>query len=63
VEIAIARDAGRESGSLGAVRVAALHSKFTGRVIPVERFLDTSAEGPEESAERILKSLANNRSS
>jgi predicted kinase len=59
VEVAIARDAGRERGSLGAARVAALHSKFTGRVIPAECFLDTSSDTPEATAERVLESLAN----
>lgn len=59
VEVAIARDAGRKSGSLGAVQVAALHSKFNGRAIPVECFLDTSVEPPEVTAERVLGSLAN----
>jgi adenylate kinase family enzyme len=57
VEVAIARDAGRKSGSLGAVGVAALHSKFNGRVIPPECFLDTSGEPPEVTAERVLESL------
>ena len=59
VDVAIARDAGRGYGSVGAVQVAALHSKFTGRVIPAECFLDTSAEPPEVTVERVLKKLAN----
>jgi len=59
VDVAIARDAGRSHGSVGAVQVAALHSKFTGRVIPAECFLDTSAEPPEVTVERVLKKLAN----
>ena len=58
LEVAIARDAWRASGSLGALRVAALHSKFSGRVIPAECFLDTSAETPEATADRVLGSLA-----
>ncbi len=59
VQVAIARDAGRESGSLGALRVAALHSKFNGRAIPSGCFLDTSAEPPAVTAERVLSLLAN----
>lgn len=58
VEVAIARDVGRQGGSLGATRVAGLHSKFNGRVIPAECFLDTSAESPEATMERVLRSLA-----
>ena len=60
LEVAVARDAGRESGTLGAVRVEALHSKFNGCAIPAECFLDTSAEPPEVTAEHVLGSLANN---
>jgi predicted kinase len=60
VEVAIARDVGRESGSLGALRVAALHSKFNGRAIPAECFIDTSVESPEVTAARVVDLLANN---
>jgi hypothetical protein len=59
VEVAIRRDADRKSGSVGAQRVAALHSKFNGRAIPAECFLDTSAESPSTTVERVLTLLAN----
>ena len=54
LEVAIARDAGRPEGSLGAARVATLHAKFTGRVFPAACFLDTSDEGPETTMRRVL---------
>jgi predicted kinase len=60
VEVAIARDANRELGSLGAMRVAELHSKFNGHVIPAGCFLDTSDESPEVTVERVLLDVANN---
>jgi len=57
LEIAIARDADRKSGSLGGDRVSTLHSKFNGLFIPAECFLDTSEESPETTVARVLNSL------
>ena len=59
LEVAVARDAGRGSGSLGAAAVASLFVKFTGRVIPPGCFLDTSAESPDATVDRVLAALAN----
>jgi predicted kinase len=59
LEVAVARDAGRGRGSLGATRVASLFAKFTGRVIPPACFLDTSAESPDATVERVLGAMAN----
>ena len=59
VEVAICRDACRESGSVGAERVAALHSKFNCSAIPGECFLDTSSESPNTTVEHVLRLLAN----
>jgi hypothetical protein len=58
LEVAIARDADRRSGSLGRASVSALHSKFNGHYIAAECFLDTSAESPETTAARVLSSLS-----
>lgn len=57
VEVAIARDASRVSGTLGAARVAKLHSKFNGHFIRPECFLDTSTESPEVTEERVFRLL------
>jgi predicted kinase len=54
LEVSVARDAGRTSGSLGAARVAELFAKFTGRTIPPSSFLDTSAESPEATVAQVL---------
>jgi predicted kinase len=54
VEVAIARDARRVTGSLGAARVAALHAKFTGRAFPADWFVDTSGDSPAETVARVL---------
>jgi predicted kinase len=54
VDVAVARDASRGRGSLGAMRAAELHSKFNGHVIPAGRFIDTSDESPEVTVERVL---------
>ncbi len=59
LEVVVARDAGRGRGSLGTARVASLFAKFTGRVIPPGCFLDTSAESPEATVDRVLVALAN----
>ena len=58
LEIAIARDADRVDGSLGAARVASLFAKFTRRIIPADCFLDTSDESPDVTVSRILTMLA-----
>jgi predicted kinase len=58
LEVAVARDAGRGRGSLGAAAVASLFAKFTGRMIPTGCFLDTSAESPDATVERVLEALA-----
>jgi predicted kinase len=57
LEVAIARDAGRPRGSMGADRVASLHRKFTGRVFPRECFLDSSDEAAEATVDRVLHGL------
>ena len=59
LEVAIARDAGRGRGSLGTAQVASLFAKFTRRAISPDCFLDTSAESPDATAERVLTALAN----
>jgi predicted kinase len=59
LEVAVARDAGRGRGSLGAAMVASLFAKFTGHVIPPGCFLDTSAESAEATVDRVLVALAN----
>jgi len=56
--VAVARDAGRLSGSLGAERVARLHAKFTGRVFEPQWFLDTSAHTPEQTVAALLRGSA-----
>ena len=58
VGVAVARDAGRASGSLGAERVARLHAKFTGRVFEPWWFLDTSAHTPEETVTALFSGSA-----
>lgn len=55
LEIAVARDASRSSGRLGADRVASLHAKFTGAVFGAEWFVDSSEETPEETKTRLLE--------
>ena len=57
LEIAIARDALRSSGRLGADRVASLRSKFTGAVFGAECFVDTSDETPEQTVTRLLEDV------
>jgi predicted kinase len=59
LEVAVARDARRGSGSLGATKVATLYAKFTRRVIQRNCFLDNSSELPEVTVDRILTALAN----
>ena len=54
LEVAIARDATRSSGTLGAERVASLHAKFTGDVFGRAAFFDNSDETPEDTVARIL---------
>lgn len=49
LEAAIARDAARSKGRMGADRVATLHSKFTGAVFDAECFVDSSEETPEQT--------------
>ncbi|HEX3528580.1 MAG TPA: AAA family ATPase [Thermoanaerobaculia bacterium] len=56
--VAVARDAGRLRGSLGAERVAELHAKLTGLVFPKSWFLDTSEQNPAETVEEILRVAA-----
>jgi predicted kinase len=58
VEVAVARDSGRGRGSLGAAMVTSLFDKFTGGVIPPAYFLDTSAESPEATVERVPAGMA-----
>lgn|GEM_PF-5231039 len=53
--VAVARDAGRLRGTLGAERVAELHAKFTGLVFPKSWFLDTSEQSPAETASELLR--------
>jgi len=53
--VAVARDAGRLRGSLGAERVAELHAKFTGLVFPRSWFLDTSEQSPAETVAEIFR--------
>ncbi len=55
LEIAVARDAGRNSWHLGAGRVADLYSKFTGAVFSREVFVDNSDESPQTSVIRICE--------
>ena len=55
LEVAIARDAARASGSLGAAQVSSLFAKFTGRLFPPECFLDTSEERPEVTVDHVLR--------
>src|SRR5262249_3799381 len=57
LEVALARDAGRASGSLGAAQVSSLFAKFTGRLFPSECFLDTSEERPEITVDRVLSEI------
>ena len=57
LEVAVARDAGRASGSLGAAQVSSLFAKFTGRLFPPECFLDTSEERPEITVDRVLRDI------
>lgn len=59
LEVAIERDATRTSGSLGAARVESLYAKFTRRVIAQSCFLDTSADSPAATVERVLDAIAN----
>jgi len=54
LEVAVARDAARTDGPLGAERVAQLRTKFAGAAYPPECFLDTSDESVEESVNRVL---------
>lgn len=54
LEVAIGRDAHRVTSSLGAVQVSTLHAKFTRRAFPADWFLDTSADSPAETVERVL---------
>ncbi len=53
--VAVARDAGRLRGSLGAERVAELHAKFTALVFPGSWFLDTSEQSPAETVAELLR--------
>jgi predicted kinase len=59
LEVAVARDAGRGRRSLGTASVASLFAKFTGHVISPSCFLDTSAESPEATVDRVLTAAAN----
>lgn len=54
LEIAVARDAGRSTGALGAARVTDLHAKFTGAVFDAACFVDSSDETPERTVQRLL---------
>jgi predicted kinase len=56
VRVAIARDAGRRR-PLGALRVADLHAKFTGRVFPSSWCLDTSTQTPAETLVTLLRTM------
>jgi predicted kinase len=56
--VAVARDAQRPSGSLGAERVAALHAKFTGRVFEPRWFVDTSTHTPDDTVAALLSGSA-----
>ncbi len=62
VEVAIARDAARQCWHLGAANVTRLHAKFTGRVFGVEAVIDNSDETADETAARVLASIAPVRS-
>ena len=55
LEVAVARDAHRQAWTVGAQRVASLRAKFNGGEIDRECFLDTSADTPEETMERLLE--------
>ncbi len=54
LEVAVARDAMRSTGRLGAKRVASLRAKFTGAVFGTQRFVDISDETPEQTTRRML---------
>ena len=58
LEVAVARDALRSTGRLGADRVASLRSKFTGAMFGAECFIDTSDETPEQTVTRLLEEVS-----
>jgi len=55
LEVAVARDTARPSGSPGRERVAQLHAKFTGRIFARPWFLDTSDQTPTETPAELLR--------
>jgi predicted kinase len=55
LEVAVARDAIRSTGRLGADRVASLRAKFTETVFGAECFVDSSEETPEQTVRRLLE--------
>lgn len=54
LEVSVARDAARGSGSLGPSRVAQLYEKFTHLIFAPESFIDTSAQTPDETVREVL---------
>ncbi len=58
LEVAVARDKQRSSGSLGAERVARLRAKFTAKVFERGWFLDTSRQTPDETVAALLSRRA-----
>ncbi len=58
LEIAVARDASRSTGRLGADRVASLRAKFTESVFDADCFVDSSDETPEQTVRRLLEDPA-----
>jgi len=55
LEVAVARDAARPRGRLGAEQVKSLWVKFTGAVFPAPCFLDTSEETPDQTVRRLVR--------
>jgi len=58
LEVAVARDANRESWHLGAQSIGSLHAKFTGTVFSRDSFIDNSDEPPERTVARLLETTA-----
>ena len=61
LEVAVERDATRAGWRAGAAGVEELWEKFTGRLFGSDALLDTSDDLPEQSAERVLRSLPSGR--
>lgn len=58
LEVVVERDAMRSVRTLGAERVERLWRKFSGGLLDSRVFLDSSEEGPQDTASRVLKSLS-----